>query len=71
LDIGAASQAAAVSFGAASNHTYTVEFTDDLAAGPWTRLTDIVARATNHVEIIPDPAWTTNRFYRATTPRRQ
>ncbi len=58
----------ALSFGAASNHTYTVEFADDVA-GPWTRLADFVARATNRVEAVVDPAATTNRYYRAITPR--
>lgn len=61
----------AVSFGAVSNRTYTIQFTDVLPApgGLWQKLADVVARTTNRVELLPDPAWTTNRFYRAVTPR--
>jgi hypothetical protein len=57
-----------ISFGALSNHTYTVEFSDSIA-GAWSRLGDVLARATNRTEVIIDPTWTTNRFYRAVTPR--
>jgi hypothetical protein len=58
-----------ISFGASSNHTYSVEFAGDMA-GPWTRLADFVARATNRLEAIVDPgSTTTNRYYRAVTPR--
>jgi hypothetical protein len=52
-----------------SNRTYTVQFTDQLNSGAWSRLADIVARANNRVESFTDPAWTTNRFYRVVTPR--
>ena len=54
---------------AISNRTYTVQFTDRLGAAPWAKLADLIARPTNHVETIPDPAWTTNRFYRVVLPR--
>ena len=61
--------AATVSVAAVPNRTYTVQFTDDLNSGLWSRLADIVARANHRVETIPDPAWTTNRFYRVVLPR--
>ncbi len=60
---------AVVRFSAASNHTYAVQFTDDLRSGTWSRLGDVPARATNFVQEITDLNWTTNRFYRAVTPR--
>jgi hypothetical protein len=61
--------AATVSVAAISNRTYTVQFTDRLSSGVWSRLADIVARPFDRVETITDPAWTTNRFYRLATPR--
>jgi hypothetical protein len=60
---------AVVSFGAISNRTYTVQFTDDLRLGPWSKLADVLARTNNRVETFPDPTYTSNRFYRAVTPR--
>ena len=58
-----------IEFAAVSNHTYTVQHNDALNAGAWTRLRDIVARSTNQVWTVSDPAWTTNRYYRVVTPR--
>jgi len=64
------SGSATLSFGTISNRTYTVQFTDTLpAAGAWSRLADIPARASNRVEHVIDPNYTTNRFYRLATPR--
>ena len=59
----------AVSFPAASNKTYTVQFKDNLNITAWQRLADIPSRTNNRVEIVPDPAASTNRFYRVTSPR--
>lgn len=63
-----------VSFGAISNRTYTVEYVDDLGDGlainGWQVLAAIPARTTNRTERVPDPGYSTNRFYRATTPGR-
>jgi hypothetical protein len=57
-------------FGAISNRTYTIQYTDYLSAGgPWITLVDLPARATNRTEFISDPAFATNRFYRIQTPR--
>ena len=58
------------SFGGVAARTYTIEFTDALGNGTWFRLTNIIARATNHTEQILDPSYTTNRFYRIATPWR-
>jgi hypothetical protein len=59
---------ATVIVAAVSNRTYTVQYTDKLPAVSWSKLADIFARSTNHVEMIKDPAWTTNRFYRVALP---
>ncbi|MCI0745855.1 MAG: immunoglobulin domain-containing protein [Verrucomicrobia subdivision 3 bacterium] len=56
-------------FQAVSNRTYTVHFTDALSVGVWTKLADVIARATNHLESVMDSAATTNRYYRLVTPR--
>jgi hypothetical protein len=61
---------ATITFGAVSNKTYSIEYTDALRAGSWSRLTDLVARPTNRTETLVDPVFTTNRFYRVATPRR-
>ena len=34
-----------VSFPAAANQTYTVEWSDQLSGGPWQKLSDVIARA--------------------------
>ena len=60
----------ALMFGGVAARTYTIEFTDALGNGTWFRLTNIIARATNHTEQILDPNYTTNRFYRIVTPWR-
>ncbi len=61
----------AVQFAGMSNHTYTVQFTDGLKSGTWSKLADFAARSTNFTLLIPDPTATTNRFYRVATPRQQ
>jgi hypothetical protein len=58
----------AVTFDAVSNRNYIVEFTDSLAGAAWKRLGYVLGRRTNSTALVPDPAWTTNRFYRLSTP---
>jgi hypothetical protein len=58
-----------LSFLAASNRTYTVQFTGAPDSGEWQKLADISARPTDHVEFIPDVTASTNRFYRLVTPQ--
>ena len=60
---------ATLMFGALSNKTYTVQFTETLGSGPWTRLIDIAARPTNRIEIIVDPVAAAHRTYRIATPQ--
>ena len=62
-------EASTVQFAGVSNHTYTIQFIDNLAAGTWSKLADLAARSTNFTLQIPDVTWTTNRFYRVATPR--
>lgn len=70
IDIQPEGAGARLCFGAASNKTYSVEYTDALKTGPWTRLADLPARATNHTSFLLDQDFHTNRFYRVVTPRR-
>jgi len=58
-----------LSFGAISNRNYTIEYTDSLPDPSWSRLVDFLSALTNRVETFVDPHWTSNRFYRAVTPR--
>ena len=57
-----------ITVAAVSNRTYTVQYSDVLPAS-WNKLADLVARTNNRVELLVDPAWTSNRFYRVVTPR--
>jgi hypothetical protein len=61
---------ATLQFGAASNRTYTVEFTDSLGSGSWQKLRDVAGQNSAHMEEIGDPSYTTNRFYRLAVPRK-
>ena len=58
-------------FEAAAGRTYTMQSRDELAAGPWARVVDVVAAPTNRmVEIIDRPALgSLGRYYRLVTPR--
>jgi hypothetical protein len=62
---------AAFRFVAVSNRTYTVQFTDDLAAGPWLKLADLPAHATNRTVTVAEPEYRSSRFYRLITPRQR
>lgn len=61
---------ATLTFGAVSNRTYSVQYTDALATGQWRTLMDVAARGTNRTEAVFDPGYTSNRFYRLATPQR-
>ena len=60
---------ATLTFGAVSNRTYTIQYTEGVGTGQWSRLADVVARTNNRVETIFDPGYSTNRFYRVATPK--
>ncbi len=70
IDPDVATGFAAVEFIAVSNRTYTVEFTDNLESGLWQKLSDVLARPQTALERVPDPAWSTRRYYRVMTPYR-
>jgi hypothetical protein len=69
LELAAASNVATLRFGALSNKTYTIQYTDNLDAEPWLKLIDVSTRPSNRLESIPDPNWRPSRYYRLATPR--
>jgi hypothetical protein len=69
IDSIVAGGSATLTFGAVSNRTYSIEYTDALGAGPWSRLADVIARPGNRTETVVDAGFTTNRYYRVATPR--
>jgi hypothetical protein len=69
IDSIAATGGAKLTFGAISNRTYSIQYSDVLGSGLWFKLADAVAHATNHVESIVDPSSQTNRIYRLVTPQ--
>jgi hypothetical protein len=60
---------AMISFGAISNRTYTIQYSDGLESAQWFRLGDVGARTNNRVEVLNDPAFTTGRYYRVVIPQ--
>jgi hypothetical protein len=59
---------AILSFRTRAARTYSVEFTDALGAGDWTRLAEICAWPEDREETLHDPGFRPNRFYRLITP---
>jgi hypothetical protein len=57
-----------VEFLSISNHSYTVQFRDDLGSGVWSNLAHVYTRVTNNFERISDPAAKPRRYYRLVTP---
>ena len=49
--------------------TYSVLYKDSLNDLVWQKLADVIARATDHLESVPDPAGSPARYYRLVTPR--
>ena len=60
-----------VQFIARSNKTYTVEFTDRLTSGTWSRLKDVYATSNTGPVSVIDPTYTSSRFYRLETPKKR
>jgi hypothetical protein len=61
---------AALSFGAASNKTYSVLWREALTRGQWTTLTNLTWRRTNWQALLRDPyPPAAGRIYRVVTPR--
>lgn len=55
-------------FGAVSNKTYSI-LRSDMPGGAWGKLADVLARPTNRVEKVHDPAGRTAQLYRIVTPQ--
>ena len=60
---------ARLAFGAVSNRTYSVQYSDQPGSALWFRLADVPARSTNRLETISDSGYATNRLYRLATPQ--
>ena len=60
---------AVLEFDAVSNKTYTVQYSDRVSGGVWTKLADFVGRDNNRIETATDSGAGTNRFYGILTPR--
>jgi hypothetical protein len=69
IEIHETASQATVQFGAISNLTYTLQYRSALGEGVWTRLADMPARRTNHVETITLTNTASAGFYRVVTPR--
>lgn len=66
-----ASGQATVTFPAAANRTYTVEWCAQPAGGTWLKLADVLARFTDRMESVTDRiASGPMHLYRVVTPRR-
>ena len=61
-------KAGVLTFAAAPNTGYTLEFKDQLGPGAWTTVTEVGARTTNRTAIVVDPSTGQSRFYRLATP---
>jgi len=55
-------------FPAVSNRTYSLLYLDSLDAAAWSKLADLAALPTNHLEVFRDAIGGSNRFYRVVTP---
>src|SRR5262249_20907555 len=53
---------------AVSNRTYTLLYTPTLIEPAWSKLTDVLARPTNRIEVLTDTNRATERYYRVVTP---
>ena len=63
------SSPAQITFQAVAHKTYTVQYTDDLNAPGWLRLTNVAASATTSLVTVTDPTPSANRLYRIATPK--
>ena len=61
---------AVLRFMAVSNRTYSVQSRDELSAGDWSSLRDVIMAPTNRVvEVIDDRPGAASRFYKLLTPK--
>jgi hypothetical protein len=59
-----------VSFWADSERTYTLEATDDVTAGPWTKVFDVPVGVRPRMLTVTNAIAADKRYYRLVTPRR-
>ena len=59
---------ATIHFQAVSNRSYTVQYSDSLNPPAWQHVEHVVARQTNYIATVNDPASVPKRFYRLATP---
>jgi hypothetical protein len=71
VDSFAVGSPATLSFFAMSNHSYVVEYNDELDPGTWSLLTVVPAPTTNGIQTVTDPAAAPSRYYRLGTPMAQ
>jgi hypothetical protein len=69
VDLTSLPGSAVVQVSAQGGRTYTVQYADSVDALIWSKLGDITARVTSHVESLVDPGGSSNRFYRVVIPR--
>ena len=69
IDSITANVGATLTFGAISNRTYSVQYSDLPGSALWFKLADVPARSTNRVETISDFGYASNRLYRLATPQ--
>jgi hypothetical protein len=60
---------ATLTFVAVSNKSYTIQYSDALESGVWSKLINLSSRPTNHVETVIDSYPAGRRYYRLVTPK--
>jgi hypothetical protein len=70
VKIDAQTNTASIHFLAGANHSFTLQYGDDIAAGAWTDLTNFPSAETNRTLAFRDelPQGITNRFYKVRSP---
>jgi Bacterial TSP3 repeat len=68
VDLDAASGVADIVVAAVTNRSYTIQYSDEMPAGSWKKLADILGRTTTRLETNRDPAWVPHRYYRVILP---
>jgi hypothetical protein len=58
----------AVTFDAAPNRSYTIQYTDSLSPANWQKLSDVFGGATGSEARVPDQPGAGTRYYRIVTP---
>jgi hypothetical protein len=69
LDARLATDGVHLSFPAVANSAYSVLFATNVPSGPWQKLADVAAQATNTTAEVTDSPTSPQRYYRVVTPR--